>query len=233
MSIKLNQFSANEMLVEELTPTIVECLVNAINIRGEAHMAVSGGTTPVLLFEALAQSDIAWEKVIVTLVDERWVEPSHSDSNEKLVRTHLLKSYGAKAKFVALKTSEPDPATATLSLSATLIAEVLPLDVAVLGMGEDGHTASFFSGATSLLDALDLNLATACIAVKPPAAPHLRMTLSLASVLSAKRLFLHFVGEKKLHVFETARISEDASQLPVCAVLNQNQVDVEVYYANQ
>lgn len=233
MSINVSQFSANELLVDELAPTIVKCLTNAISSRGEAHMAVSGGSTPVLLFEALSRCDIAWEKVVVTLVDERWVEPSHKDSNEKLVRTHLLKSYGAKAKFVALKTREPDPEKATAALSETLMAEVLPLDLVVLGMGEDGHTASFFSGATSLPDAFDLNLATACIAIEPPAAPHLRMTLSLASLLSARTVFLHFVGEKKLQVFEKARISEDASQWPVCAVLNQNQVDVEVYYANQ
>jgi 6-phosphogluconolactonase len=233
MSIKLNQFPTNNSLVEELTPIIVECLIEAIEIRGEARIAFSGGSTPVLLFEALSQCDIAWERVIVTLVDERWVESSHNDSNEKLVRTHLLKSYAGKAKFVGLKISEANPVMVVASLSAVLRAEVLPLDAVVLGMGDDGHTASFFSGATSLSEALDLNLASACIAVEPPAAPYLRMTLSLASVLSARRLFLHFVGEKKLRVFEKARTSLDASQLPICAVLDQEQVDVEIFYAIQ
>lgn len=231
MSVELNTFTDNETLVSKLASQIESALREAITQKGSASIAVSGGSTPVSLFHALARIELPWEQVTVSLIDERWVARNHQDSNERLVRENLLTGFAAKARFVGLKTAAAQPSASIKPLSATLKAQVLPLDIAVLGMGEDGHTASFFSGSNTLYEALDLTLEAACVAVVPPEAPYARMTLSLASILSARRLFLHFLGEKKFKVFEQAVDTKDANLWPVAAVLVQKKVDVEVYYA--
>ena len=107
-------------------------LSTAITDRGRAQLAVSGGTTPKLFFRELAHQRIDWPRVTMTLVDERCVPVTDERSNARLVREHLLRLKAAAAKFVPLYRDHGN-------------AEALgPFDAVVLGMGTDGHTASFF-----------------------------------------------------------------------------------------
>ena len=114
------------------------------------------------LFRALATIDMPWSKVVITLVDERWVPQTHRDSNALLVHRHLLRDHAAKARFVGLKTEADDPFLASAEVEAKLLREVFPLDVVVLGMGEDGHTASFFPKAAGLSEALQSEQRICC-----------------------------------------------------------------------
>lgn len=133
-------FEAREALAATLARDVAEELERAIEAKGRATLAVSGGTTPKLFFEKLSEIDIPWARVSVTLVDERQVPETSERSNARLVRTHLLRNRAAAARFVPL-VDNPD-------------AEKIPsFDVAVLGMGNDGHTASFFPGGDSLAEA--------------------------------------------------------------------------------
>jgi len=232
MTWMLHQYTHNAELVETLAQRIVEALLDAIDERDRASLAVSGGSTPVSLFQALSGIDIPWSKVVVTLVDERWVAEDHPDSNAQLVRRHLLCGYAAKARFVGLKTDASDPALAITDVEAKLRSKVLPLDVVVLGMGEDGHTASFFPQAQGLSEALESEQRICC-SIIPPIAPHPRMTLSLSALLGARQLFLHFIGAKKRRIFEAAKEPGLVSELPVRAVLNQSEVVIEIFYAEQ
>lgn len=232
MTWMLHQYSHNSELVETLAQRIKEALLNAIDERGQANMAVSGGSTPVSLFRALSIIDIPWSKVVVTLVDERWVAENHPDSNAHLVRRHLLRANAAKARFVGLKSETSDPFLAVFDVEAKLRMKVLPLDLVVLGMGEDGHTASFFPSAQGLTEALESEQRVCC-GIRPPTAPHARMTLSLATILGAKQIFLHFIGAKKRQVLDAALEPGPASGLPVRAVLHQTKVVMEIFYAEQ
>lgn len=232
MTWMLHQYVDNAQLVETLAQRIVEALLDAINEHGRASLAVSGGSTPVSLFEALSAIDIPWSKVVVTLVDERWVPEDHPDSNARLVRHYLLRDHAAKARFVSLKTDAKDPFLAVVDVETKLRSKVLPLDVVVLGMGDDGHTASFFPGAQGLSEALESEQRICC-GIIPPLAPHARMTLSLSVLLGAKQLFLHIIGAKKRQVLAAALESGAVPELPVRAVLNQTKVVMEIFYAEQ
>tara|TARA_R100001377_G_scaffold10038_1_gene5109 strand:+ start:1844 stop:2545 length:702 start_codon:yes stop_codon:yes gene_type:complete len=232
MTWMLHQYTANDELVQSLAQRITQDLLNAIDERGRASLAVSGGSTPVSLFRALASIDIPWSKVVITLVDERWVPQTHQDSNALLVHRHLLRDHAAKARFVGLKTEDENPFLAVAEVEAKLLREVFPLDVVVLGMGEDGHTASFFPKADGLSEALQSEQSICC-GITPPNAPYPRMTLSLSALLGARQLFLHIIGAKKKRVLEAAIEPGPVTELPVRAVLNQAKVVMEIFYAEQ
>ncbi|MEX1033498.1 MAG: 6-phosphogluconolactonase [Cellvibrionaceae bacterium] len=231
MSWVINRFDRNEELVPKLADKIVGGLRHGIEANGRASLAVSGGSTPKTLFERMANCELPWEKVTVTLVDERWVDEDHADSNAKLVREHLLRRRAASATFIPLKTEAADPFVAENDVEGRLRDVPMPFDVVILGMGNDGHTASFFPGASTLRQALHPEGERLCQVVRPPSAPHDRMTLTLPVLLGAQHLILHLVGKDKWQVLQKALQPGKTDELPVRAVLHQSQVLLDIYFA--
>jgi 6-phosphogluconolactonase len=174
---------------------------------------------------------LAWEKVTVGLCDERWVDAAHPDSNARLVKSTLLQEEAARANFSALYIDAVSAVDAERRCSEKVEAELMPIDVLVLGMGGDAHTASLFPENVRLEEGLDLDNPSNCIAIKPDTAPHWRMSLTRRAILSAAHLYLHFEGEEKLAVYETAMDGEDWQRMPIRSILKQKQKRVEVYYA--
>ncbi len=209
-------------------------LRGAIAARGHALLAVSGGKSPIALFEVLRTQPLNWDKVTVLLVDERIVPHDHADSNTALVRRHLLQDAAAAASFAPFFDSVPDrPDDATMETlagraSQRLAALPWPLDVAVLGMGEDGHTASLFPAAPGLAQALRASGPVAW--VRPATAPHARLTLTLPALLASRALLLSIAGAAKLAVYRQARQAADPA-LPVSLLLNQHEAPVSVWIA--
>ena len=199
-------FETREALAAALAQDVADELARAIQARGRATLAVSGGTTPKLFLETLSAADIGWSRVSVTLVDERQVPDTSERSNARLVRQHLLRGPAAAARFIPLH-GNPE-------------AEAAPLfDVAVLGMGNDGHTASFFPGGDRLAEALDKNTAKRLIAISAPGAGEPRLTFTLPVLQQAGRLMLHIEGEEKMKVLKMALADGPAEDMPVRAVL--------------
>ena len=219
------------MLVETLAERISDILRDGIRRRGQASLAVSGGSTPIPLFSHLAETDLDWSKVTVLLVDERWVEPDSPDSNENLVRSYLLKGKAAMASFVGMRTESPGAGFAEDACEKQLRTIPLPLDCLILGMGNDGHTASLFPGADTLEAAVDLHSGRICMAVRPPATPHERMTLTLPAILASRQLFLLLQGEKKKQVLARAQEVGDARQMPIRFILRQTTTPLAVYWS--
>lgn len=221
-------------LAWQLADSIVQRLHAAINQRGHAVLAVSGGKSPIALFEALRVLPLEWARVTVLLVDERCVPQDHADSNTALVRQHLLKDDAAAATFVpffdTLPESLDDDALNQLVDAANrrLATQPWPMDMAVLGMGDDGHTASLFPGAPGLRAALNGSGPVAW--VRPATAPHARLTLTLPALLATRELALAISGASKLAVFQQARLDADES-LPVSLILNQHQTPVSIWIA--
>ncbi len=222
---------SSRILVKKLATRIGELLETAVRQQGRASLVVSGGTTPVFLFDKLSVIDITWKKVTLTLADERWVAPDNKSSNEHLVRTHLLKSRAAAAQFIGLKTEGVTAATGEEKCSERLSSLPLPLDVVILGMGADGHTASFFPGAEKLPVATDMNSGKICTSIAPLTAPHERMTLTLPFLLNSRHIFLHIEGMKKRQVYEKAIAGEDVQQMPIRMILSRAENPVSVYWA--
>ncbi|MDF3886423.1 6-phosphogluconolactonase [Cupriavidus basilensis] len=215
-------------LAEAMAISVAHALEIAIDVNGWAVLAVSGGRSPVPLFERLRHRTIRWEAVTITLVDERVVPPDHDDSNGALVRRHLLREAAGKAAFVPLVADAAevaDPAGAVARLNAAWRQP----DVVVLGMGEDGHTASLFPEAPELRQAL-ADTQPGYLVTHPREAPHARITLNLAALLAADRVFLSFAGPAKAAVFASA-CKGPTPALPVSLVLSRHRHGTDVFSA--
>lgn len=224
-------------LAQQLARHVARRLREATTVRGHAVLAVSGGKSPVALFEQLREQPLEWAHITVLLVDERCVPHDHADSNTALVRTHLLQGAAAKASFVpffdALPAPLDDNALERLADAANqrLATQPWPMDVAVLGMGEDGHTASIFPGAPGLARALHGSGPVTWLRPSPASrAPHARLTLTLPALLATRELALSITGASKLAVYQQARMGADES-LPVSLVLDQHLTPVSVWLA--
>jgi 6-phosphogluconolactonase len=168
--------------------------------------------------------------VSITQVDERWVPEDHPDSNSHLIRECLLRGLAAEANFVSMKTAGDDVFAAEAECRQRLSAFSGGADVVVLGMGDDGHTASFFPAAETLHLALDPDSSSLCLGLRPPLAPHDRMTLSLAVILRSRHVYLHVTGESKRLVLDRAREEGPETELPIRAVLRRFP-ELEIYFA--
>jgi 6-phosphogluconolactonase len=230
MSRHLHAFTGQDELIEALSQRIAGQLRQAIDKKGKASLIVSGGSTPKPLFEKLRRMEIAWDKVTIGLCDERWVAPSHDDSNEQFVKRHLLRERASKATFVGMYNDAMAADEAEEACSEKIRKELFPFDVLILGMGNDAHTASLFPENEKLQSAFDLESKALCIAIEPKSAPHMRMSLTLAAILSAKHLYLHFEGREKQAVYQEAVEGEDRYKMPIRSILHQNITDVEVYF---
>lgn len=224
-------FASRPRLEEALCTHICQRLQQGIEQRGEAVLVVSGGRTPEALFRALAQRPLEWQRVLITLADERWVAPDHADANERCVREHLLQHRAAEARFVSLLNGAPTPHEGQGEIEVRLQALPEQIDMTILGMGEDGHTASFFPGAEELAQALAPESPAACAAVTPPQAPWPRLTLTLPRLLASREVVVHLYGEAKLPVLQAALAEGEMTAMPIRALLRQDQVPVSLYWA--
>jgi len=222
-------FPSREALDEQLAEELATALRNAVAERGEASLVVSGGSTPIGMFRSLASRNLPWDRITVTLADERWVPADHHDSNERLVRENLLTDQAATAHFVPLLSDHERPQEAEGEVGARL-QPLGTLDVVVLGMGTDGHFASLFPGSEALQRGLAPD-APACLAVDPPSAPHARLSLSLARLADTRRLLLPIVGQKKRAVLALAQSAPGSPGLPIAAALALESPSLEVFWA--
>ena len=152
--LRWHEAADREALAESFAAFVAGKLAARVAISGRASLAVSGGHTPSRFFEKLSQAPIPWGQVLVTLIDERWVDESSDRSNGALVRQHLLQGPAAAATFVPLYTGDSTPEDGFPALEQALDALSWPLTVAILGMGDDGHTASYFPHGDGLAAAL-------------------------------------------------------------------------------
>lgn len=225
-----NHYDDGAALAAALADAVAAGIAAGISERGAAAVAVSGGTTPKRFFEALSgREDVDWPKVTVTLVDERWVDEDSARSNARLVRDHLLQNAAASANFVPLYTGGDVPDAARIAETCRLQRSVPhPFDAVVLGMGGDGHTASFFPGG----DTLDAALSSGepALAIRAPGAGEARATLTLPYLLNTRGLYLHIEGAAKREALEKALGDGPVAEMPIRAVLRQQEKPVNIYW---
>lgn len=210
-----------EDLVAQAAAAIESGLREALSNRGRASLIVSGGSSPKPVYERLSQAELDWSNVTISLVDERWVDPGQVGSNEDFITDTLLKNRALDAKFFGLKTGHDTVEAGLAEAEARFQAILQPFDICVMGMGTDGHTASWFpySGGldeamtrSSILCAID---ATGCeVAGDHPS----RISLTMKAVLDARTIILFIPGEAKRHVFDAAP-EKTLSEAPVQALL--------------
>ncbi|MCP2040266.1 6-phosphogluconolactonase [Neisseria sp. HSC-16F19] len=216
-----------------LALAVAALLRHHIARRGTAVLAVSGGRSPLPFFEALSQQSLPWDKVTVTLVDERWVAADDAACNGALVRGHLLQNHARAARWLPLLAEDTpadffrQPEHITQSLEQALAAYVQP-DVVVLGMGEDGHTASLFPQAPQLAAALAADAAP-LVHTTPVTAPHERIGMSAAAIAAAADVLLSIGGAAKQAVLQQA-LAAPSTAMPVGLVLGAPSVHAHIHY---
>lgn len=221
---------------DELTATAADAVVGALHAglqaREEASLAVAGGRTPGDIYRRLSTQSLDWSRVVVTLTDERWIDPASPESNARLLGETLLQDRAASARFIPLNDpSAVSPEAAAAVADTALAAAPWPLDAVLLGMGDDGHIASLFPGNSALTIGLDPEALLRCIAVPAgePAPPQPRLSLTLRALLDTRLLLLVIRGAGKLDALDRAREPDAAA--PVATLLRQTGAPVSIFWA--
>lgn len=223
-------FQDRRRLFTGLCQDFQDRLTEIIRKRRKASLALAGGTTPGPLYEALSNAPLNWEKVSVTLTDERWVSPQDPASNEYLVRDLLLRRRAASATFVPFKTNHAKAAGGAATAEKRLT-PIMPFDICLIGMGSDGHIASLIPGAEGYAAAVDpagAKKVAGIHAVGAAGSPE-RMTLTIPGLLASRRIVLLIMGQDKLNVYNEAKAGGGAS--PIKELLHQRKVPVHAVWA--
>ena len=231
MSYQMHSFADPDTLVNELGNTIAETLRHTLKQKCNASLVVSGGRTPVALFHYLRLQTLDWERVTITLADERCVPIESSESNARMVLNELVKYEAATARFVHIYHHHLSPEQNVIKVNQTLCEFNDPYDIVLLGMGDDGHTASIFPEASNLNELLDENSLFDCLHTDPTSVTQGRISQTRKSLLSTKYLYLHFTGQEKLNVFLKAVASSECGY-PISHFIHQHKVPLDVYYSS-
>ncbi|UDG83232.1 6-phosphogluconolactonase [Candidatus Vallotia lariciata] len=218
-----NEYAQRAALVQAVSDALQSSLANRID-PARVTLAVSGGTSPRPFLQALSQRLLDWARINITLVDDRWVPLIHPDSNARFVQDTLLQHAAREAMFQPLVDINQPPNAHIEALNMN-VSRMLP-DVAVLGMGKDGHIASIFADSPQW----DLAILThdRYILVQPRQALHLRVSFSLSALKQIKRLFLLISGQSKLDVLHAA--IEQLQHNAISKLANDMGVNVDAYW---
>ena len=225
----IETFPTASDLADVAARDIAGLLAAAIDARGRGVLVATGGRSPGAVYDRLRLASLDWNRIAVTLSDERLVPPASPDSNAQLARRRLLSGPAAKANFTPLWSPSGSPPAAARA-AEPLVRRLMPFDVVMLGMGEDGHIASLIPGSHILSEAMDL--ASDRVVMGVPAGvgspPLPRVTLTLPALLQSNAIFLLIAGDAKREVVERALAGAD---LPVRGVLAQGKVPVRILWA--
>ena len=219
---QFTDYADRDALFKGLAQLVGQQLKNALSAQGKATLAVPGGTTPAPFFEHLRRMPLDWQNVMVMLTDERFVPETSDRSNTKLLRETLLQDHAAAAQFVPMYIAADRPEDVLDTLQAG-IASALPIDVCVLGIGADMHTASIFPEADLLAKAL-ADYAPILLPMRAPNAPEPRMTLTAPVLRAAGAVHLLIAGLGKKDALKQAQQDGPVTDAPVRAILPQAHI---------
>ncbi|MGH1370904.1 MAG: 6-phosphogluconolactonase [Cellvibrionaceae bacterium] len=228
------RFDSRQKLLDALYKEVEATLIEDLSQSDQVSLLLSGGSTPGPLYERLSAVDLDWSRVSVGLVDERWVDADHDASNERLLNNTLLKNFAKAASFTGMKNAAATPFAGEVECQAQCATLPAPYSLCLLGMGPDAHTASLFPSAEGLAQALDSDQLCAAIQAQPSAVTGdyvERMSLTPKAILKAKKIVLLITGEDKWRVYCDARGATDVMAAPVSLFLQQEIVDIDVYWA--
>ncbi len=225
---KIEAFASREDLYDAAASVLVAALTDAVAARGEAGFAATGGTTPAPVYDRMARMTAPWDKITVTLTDERWVPPSDASSNEGLVRRHLLVDAASKASFSPLYVEGVSHSESALQAEIG-VATATPFGAVVLGVGADGHFASLFPGSAVLNEGLDPASERLVLAVPAGApAPDLpRLSLTFNALTRSDLIVLLVTGAAKRALLQ----APVDPALPIAAIFNQDRAKVRILWA--
>ena len=225
------EYDSAEEMAEAVAGDIAFIVESALDARGEALIAVPGGRTPLPVYERLAKADLNWKKVTIVPTDDRLVPLTDERSNIRAIAKTFLP---AGARVFPITSDIADYKLAGNSANAKLSELKFPLDLAWLGVGADGHTASIFPGV-DLEEALTAPNGRHAVGVMPdplpPEAPVARVTLTRSAILSARTVLITIVGEEKKALLEQAIADGHSSKAPIGRVLAETEQPIDIHWA--
>ena len=220
--MKKIKYPDSEMMAMDLADLLASELNNALHNRDRATLVVPGGTTPGPIFDILSGVKLDWSRVNVLLTDERWVPEDHPRSNTRLLRERLLVGAAAAATLIPLYKATKTPQEALPELSKA-IGPLLPIDVLLLGMGQDMHTASLFIGDDNLADAFESH-APLLLPMHNKNRDEPRVTLTAPVLHGAMKTHIVYTGKSKNKALKNARKLNDPLLAPISAFLKGSTV---------
>jgi 6-phosphogluconolactonase len=215
------EYPDREVMQLDLANKIAGELRNALDHQERVSFCVPGGSTPGPVFDTLSDVGLDWDRVDVLLNDERWVSENSDRSNTAMLKRRLLVNKAARAHLIPLYTDVPTPEDGLAGLMPAIEA-ILPINVLLLGMGNDMHTASLFPGADQLELALS-DEAPTLLAMRAPGAPEPRITLSAKALKTAISIHILITGDDKRKAYEAAQ-DLPVQDAPVTVFLPQAHV---------
>ena len=223
--MEIKKFENKKNLESSLLLKISTCISDAIKKYGDARFLLSGGSTPMNLYSLLSEETIEWEKVKIGLVDERFVPKENLFNNETQIKNNLLKN---SAKFATIFGMVYNYENEILNLK--IVNEQYKtfferIDFTILGMGEDGHTASLFPGdkeSEELMNTSNIGI----FSTKSPSFPYNRITCSKELIANSNYIALFINGETKFNVLKNSI----ETQVPISYFV-KNSKNMEIYYS--
>lgn len=222
--MKFVEYADADMMALDLAQVIAGELEDVLMGGDRATLVVPGGETPGPIFDSLSAADLDWDRVDITLSDERWLPEVNIRSNARLVKERLLTGRAASARFHPLYAKAVAPEDVLAEIESGLV-PCLPISVLLLGMGADMHTASLIPGGDNLEAALDPH-APILVPMHAPGVPEPRVSFSARVLNGALSKHLVITGTPKRNALEKA-VHLEPSQAPVAAILD----DCTVHWA--
>jgi len=227
--LAFNEYKTRDAAALALARRVGDRLRNGVQQRATASMIVSGGSSPRALFHELRTLPLPWCMVTIVPSDERWVPVDDDSSNEGMIRRELLSGEPGFAHFVSLYRRDLSPADSLPELRTALAEVPRPFDTVVVGMGDDGHTASLFPDSPDIGTALATD--ADCVVQNVPRLGVPRVSLTTHSLLDARDINLLFFGAHKREVYEASLKPGPAEEYPIRALVQQPRVPVNVFWA--
>jgi 6-phosphogluconolactonase len=225
--MNITEYADADLMAVDVASILAGELRAALALNERVTFCVPGGTTPGPVFDDLCDVHLDWSRVDVVLSDERWVPETSPRSNTRLLGERLLVRAAAAAHLVPLYADAPTPEEKLPGLAFAL-GPLLPIDVLLLGMGDDMHTASLFPGADRLEEAFD-DLAPLLLPMRASGAQEPRITLTAPVLKGAMSTHIIIKGQSKLEAIRQAKLIDNPLVAPVSAFLN----GASVHWANK
>lgn len=224
---KLIKFNSIDELMKSLSNQVANDLKDAISKNKIVTLSVPGGTTPAPLFDYLCEEDLDWTMITIFLSDERYLPENNSRSNAGLIKKHLIQKNASKARFISFYNKNMTE-NEFINKNEFLMHDLLPINVSILGMGEDMHTASLFPDSNELDDALKSN--KTLHVVRPKSQPEARISLSGKALASADKTYILILGQQKLKAYDKACLEKSEINAPIRVAFGDN---TKIYWADK
>jgi len=222
--MKIKDFENINILESSLVKKISLCVSDAIKKYGDARILLSGGSTPMNLYSLLSKENVDWGKVKIGLVDERFIDKDSEFSNESNIKKNLIKNCAKTAILSSMVCCIDNESLNLEMVSSSYSCFIERTDFTLLGMGNDGHTASIFPNdkeSDELMNSIDVGV----FSTKAPNYPYNRITCSKEFITNSIAIVLFFTGLHKFNVLKNS----NKTNVPISYFIKNNK-EMEIYY---